>query len=318
MSLRKRVRDYEPAFEFFFHLVQRGFHTDTQSDLTTVVPKVISLDTYVADIEYNPPDLPNDGVVSKCFIKCDLSIIDKLERDGRLDLIPEVKWLITNGPEVNFWFQKCGELQCRDTSVWPIPAIENWPNWVRSEIFGNQIDIKSAYLQFLYQNLNAKFSKDKLYLFYPAVVLLLQDPNCVRLEIAKIMKVEYEQFKKPIKSLLMSLIMGSTFSSSMIRNRITNSKAVEIILSIIKPQDYEIIDTLCEYLGTFTTQLNLARKVTNSTMSEYMVWEREKRYAMWEYVGRIGIMMHDGIDGIPDEFMGKFEEISKIINADVA
>ena len=104
----------------------------------------------------------------------------------------------------------------------------------------------------------------------------------------------------------------------MIRNKITNSKAVEIILSIIKPQDYEIIDTLCEYLGTFATQLNIARKVTNSTMPEYMVWEREKRYAMWEYVGRIGIMMHDGIDGIPDKFMSKFEEISKIINADVA
>jgi hypothetical protein len=112
--------------------------------------------------------------------------------------------------------------------------------------------------------------------------------------------------------------MGSTFSSAMIKHKITNSKAVEIILSIITPQDHDIIDKLCEYLQTFTTQLNLARKVTNSTMPEYMIWEREKRYAMWEYVGRIGIMMHDGIDGIPDEFMLKFDEISKIINAEVA
>lgn len=318
MSLRKRVRDYEPAFDFFFHVIQRGFHTEAQSDISTVIPRPINLQTQINEIDYSPPDLPEDGVVSKCYIKCDLSIIDRLEKDGRLDLIPEVKWLIANGPEINFWFQKCGDLQCRDTSVWPICAIENWPNWVRSELFGNQIDIKSAYLQFLYQNLNQKFSKDKLFLYYPAVVLLLQDPNCVRLEIANIMKVSYDQYKKEIKSLLMAIIMGSNFSAAMIKGRITNSKVVDIILSIIKPTDHEIIDNLCEYLDKFATQLNIARKSTNSTMPLYMIWEREKRYAMWEYVGRVGIMMHDGIDGIPEEFMSKFDEISKFINADVA
>ena len=52
------------------------------------------------------------------------------------------------------------------------------------------------------------------------------------------------------------------------------------------------------------------RKNVKAVFGEYFSWERQARYVLWEACGRHGIMVHDGLDGIPHEYL---DQISVLI-----
>jgi hypothetical protein len=49
--------------------------------------------------------------------------------------------------------------------------------------------------------------------------------------------------------------------------------------------------------------LNPSRTNQKRVFSSYFKWERDARYAIWEEVEQHGIMVHDGIDGIPESYL---------------
>ncbi len=59
-------------------------------------------------------------------------------------------------------------------------------------------------------------------------------------------------------------------------------------------------------------RLNPTRVNQKLVFSSYFEWEREARYAIWNAVDRHGIMVHDGIDGIPSTYT---VDIQKIIDS---
>ena len=48
---------------------------------------------------------------------------------------------------------------------------------------------------------------------------------------------------------------------------------------------------------------NPNRTNQKKVFKSYFEWEREARYAIWEKCDRHGLMIHDGIDGIPDQYL---------------
>jgi hypothetical protein len=55
--------------------------------------------------------------------------------------------------------------------------------------------------------------------------------------------------------------------------------------------------------------LNPTLKNQKRVFNNYFEWERSARYLIWEAVGRHGIMVHDGIDGIPIEFLKNMPDL---------
>jgi hypothetical protein len=51
------------------------------------------------------------------------------------------------------------------------------------------------------------------------------------------------------------------------------------------------------------------REAIKEVFIEYFMWEREARYALWQAIDRHGIMVHDGIDGVPDRYRAKLDEL---------
>jgi hypothetical protein len=53
------------------------------------------------------------------------------------------------------------------------------------------------------------------------------------------------------------------------------------------------------------------RKNVKEVFSSYFAWERKARYELWEEVGRHGIMVHDGLDGVPEVYLEKLPFLIK-------
>jgi hypothetical protein len=328
MSLREWVYDYKTVFDYFFEVVQAGYHCGDKHEISTVIPKRLSAEV-IAPIQerklvYVPPGLPSGGVVSKVYVQQHLKdqILSKLADTGRLDLHAPVEWLLTRPTsEVNFYFVPSGKLQLRDTSVWPINAVETWPSWLREALFGQGIDIESAYTQFLLEHVKAGCGDDesRLRLFFPDLVRSLSDKAEWRRELCvDILGLDYNDDNIGIvKKICMSLANGSKISPGIMLGGGSFSVTKDIIINGVSDVTPLNLIRIGERLSAIAKQYSRARKIVCMTelgispsranqklvFSSYFEWEREARYRIWEAVDRHGIMVHDGIDGIPSEYL---------------
>lgn len=336
-SLREWVYDYKTVFDYFFEVVQTGYNCGVDNhEISTVIPRKLP-DEVIAPIKarklvYVPPLFPSNGVASKVYIQQHLksSILEKLATSGRLDLHAPVEWLLTLPlSEVNFYFAPAGKLKLRDTSVWPITAVETWPAWLREDLFGQGIDIESAYIQFLIEHVREAYADQKMVkLFFPDLLRSLCDKVAWRKEICcDILGMEYsEENIDTVKKICMSLANGSKISPGILIGRGCYSITRDIIIKHTCDITPTNLIRIGERLSTIARQYRRARKIVCMTelgmnpslanqklvFSSYFEWEREARYRIWEAVDRHGVMVHDGIDGIPAEYL---QDIPSLVNS---
>ena len=328
-TLRQWVYDYKTVFDYFFEIIQTGFYCDADHhEISTVIPRKLP-DEVIAPIKarklvYLPPPLPVNGVVSKVYVQQHKkqAILDRLAASGRLDLHAPVDWLLTRpSPEVNFYFAPSGKLQLRDTSIWPIVAAETWPSWLREELFGEGIDIESAYTQFLMQHVRQAYANDPKYLekFFPDLLRSLTDKTQWRKEICvDILGLSYtDENIGIVKKICMSLANGSKISPGILVGHGSFSITRDIIINGVEDITPTNLIRIGERLSNIAKQYVRARKIVcmeelginptranqKQVFSSYFEWEREARYKIWEAVDRHGVMVHDGIDGIPTEYL---------------
>jgi hypothetical protein len=335
-SLRELVRDFQPAVEFFFTITQLGFNLEDNFEVSTLVPKTLSpeatrvIEAEVQLMSYVPAEPPTDANVSTVYIQSNLDVEDLVQRTssaGRGELVPQLRWLIAHGPRHEFHFMPSGRLQLRDTSVYPVMAIETWPGWLREELFGAGIDLDAAYIQFLMHWLKESFNRSeaKLKLYFPSLMRLMYDKEVYRRELCEEgLKLEYNDTNKlMIKRLIMCLANGSRISGKILVRRTEFSAATAVLLAALPDAtDAQLIE-VGEVLRRINDEFNSARryvymelnakhptrKAIKEVFIEYFMWEREARYALWEAIDRHGIMVHDGIDGVPAEYRARLGEL---------
>lgn len=339
MTLREWVHDYHVAFDHFFDVRRLGFNLGEKFEISTVTPKLLKQTEVIAasraakDLSYVLPPLPDDGEVSKVYIQQQNKdrILDKLAEKGRLDLHAPVRWLLEQ-TEVNFYFVPAGKLKLRDTSVWPIPSIETWPSWLREDLFGQGLDIDSAYTQFLVQNLNEAYAErpQLIQLLYPDLVRSLEDKVNWRKELCSdILGLEFnDENISVVKKICMALANGSTISPAILNGVSSYSITRDIVIEKVHDISITNLDRIGKRLQSISKQYKNARKAVCShhiklnpsranqkkVFESYFEWERQARYQIWEAVDRHGIMVHDGIDGIPEEYLQNMPSLIQELN----
>jgi hypothetical protein len=247
--------------------------------------------------------------------------------DGRPEIEPQLNWLLKQPPELNFHFKPSGKLKLRDTSVWPISGIETWPSWLREELFGPGIDLDAAYVQFLVKHLR-KHHHDRpnlLQTLYPDLLRLLDDKEAFRQELCEqVLQRPYdERWRGIIKAVIMSIANGSRISPGMLVQGNEYSQTVKLIRDAAPEATPTELIEIGKRLKRIADQFSSARKNLciaklqkvpsranlRSVFGEYFSWERAMRYAIWEAIGRTGIMVHDGIDGVPQQFIDALPEL---------
>lgn len=324
-SLRDWVYDYRPALDHFFEVQQLGYHLgDDKSEVSILIPKDLGTqalpDAY--HLEYAPPPRPDDGSISKVVIQQGNGpgIIQRLMDTSRFDLIEAVRWVLRH-EELNFIFKPAGRLRQRDTSVWPVAGVETWPAWLREALFGPGIDIDSAYTQYLMQHLQVAYA-DRPHLLatlFPDLVSLTNDKQTWRRDLCeKVLGLPWcDDSISLVKKVCMSLANGSRISPGIMTGGQCYSVTADIIVRAsadISPVRLEVIGKRLQHISK---QYSHAKKVICSTdlrlnpslrnqkrvFASYFEWEREARYLLWEAVDRHGIMVHDGIDGVPERYL---------------
>ncbi len=302
LSLRNMVRDYQPAFNFFFEIVSKGYRlSNNDRELTMVVPKRHDFDI-VANYIFSPDERPDSGVISKVYVKQDRTLIDDVTRAGHITLIPKIKFLMDGPGEFNFMFEPCGDLGLRDTCTWPIPGIEIWPSWIRHRLFGGTVDIKSAYIQFVVQQLTPKYG-DKSKILFDKIFTLWEQPDKIRKQVCDVLKVDYSSNRTDVKRLLMSVAMGSKVSPSLVFHDMAFCTCATLINKIQPGISEEQAQAISDLLTPISAQFKFAKSSVDTSMPTYFKWERERRYILWELCDRHGIMMHDGLDGVPTNYL---------------
>lgn len=337
-TLKNWVHDYRVVLDHFFDIKQLGYNLGDKYELSIITPKNLKSGEIKAaskaaeNLVYVLPDKPTDGVVSKVYIQQNKKdeILAKLAEKSRLDLQAPVKWLLEQ-PEVNFWFQPAGKLQLRDTSTYPIPAIETWPSWLREDLFGQGLDIESAYTQFLIENLRVAYASSPglLNTLYPDLLRSLDDKVAWRWEICELLGLEKTQENlSTVKNLCMALANGSTISPAILNGISSYSITRDIVISEVQDISIKNLTKIGERLQCISKQFKNARKAICLHLSKrsptrvnqrgvfksYFEWERIARYQIWEAVDRHGIMVHDGIDGIPDQYLQNMQELIRNLN----
>lgn len=338
MDLRDWCQDYRVVLDKFFDVQQLGYYIDGDSfELSTITPKesvpssaspiMRSMKTFL----YAPPPLPDVGVISKVYVQQHKAqqILDEIIRTKRLDLQAPVQWILGH-PELNFHFIPAGRLQQRDTSIWPVKAIEVWPSWLREMLFGPGLDIDAAYTQFLMSSLE-KVHKDKgmIQSLYPDLIRSIQDKAEWRAELCKdVLGLELtEENISLVKKICMSLANGSKISAPILLSNSSFSVTADIIIQNCDSASPEKLIRIGERFNQIAKQYtnarrivclanrqNITRKNQKNVFNSYFEWERKARYAIWESCDRHGIMVHDGIDGIPKAYLDKLPEIMQDLN----
>lgn len=325
-SLREWVYDYRPALDYFFEVQSLGYNLgDDNNEVSVLVPKDLGLHTHVQtqdfQLEYEPPPRPEGGVISKVYVQGGgRSIIARLTRENRFDLIEAVKWILKH-EELNFIFKPAGKLQQRDTSVWPVAAIETWPAWLREALFGPGIDIDSAYTQYLVQHLQTAYvdRPELLQTLFPDLMALLSDKQKWRMELCQnVLGLEWnDENRSLVKTICMSLANGSRISPAILEGSQNFSITAQIIVKATGEVTQQRLDNIGQRLQSISKQYACAKKNVcalnlrlNPTLKNqkrvfgsYFEWEREARYSIWEAIDRHGVMVHDGIDGVPEEYL---------------
>lgn len=329
-SLRNWVHDYKVVFDHFFEIQRLGYSYGDDYEISTVIPKKLAVPVQTPTLGYVVPKLPETGVVSKVYVKKENRehILQKLASTERLDLHAPVTWLLDlPSTEVNFYFQPAGKLKLRDTSTWPIPGIETWPAWLRSSLFGDGIDIETAYTQYLVTALR-KIYHDRPSMFelgYPDLIRLIEDKTDWRKEICcEYLGLEFtDENISVVKKLTMSLANGSNISPAILTSGVGYSVTSDIIFAEAKDVSLGNLNRIGTRLSAVAKQFASARKVVCSAehqksssrvnqklvFKSYFEWERAARYKIWEAVGQHGLMVHDGIDGIPDVYLDRLPDI---------
>lgn len=338
-TLREWVHDFRVVLDHFFDVRQLGYNLGGENfEVSTITPKILKNGEIKAASEaaenlvYIPPDKPDGGIISKVYIKQENSdaILEKLIQKSRLDLQAPVKWLLSQ-PEVNFWFAPAGRLKLRDTSIYPIPAIETWPSWLREDLFGAGLDIDSAYTQFLLENLQVAYANSPALLqtLYPDLIRSLNDKAEWRGEICDLLGLpRNEDSVSVVKNICMALANGSTISPAILNGDSSYSITRDIVISEVQDVSIKNLTQIGERLQSISKQYKNARKAIclhlskknpsrlnqKSVFKSYFEWERIARYQIWEAVDRHGIMVHDGIDGIPDQYLQNMQELIRNLN----
>lgn len=341
MTLREWVYDYKQVFDYFFEITDIGYNLgDKKCEISYVIPKILDADVHTLDssasprkLLYSVPPRVDVGAISKVFVQKQNaeSIRAKLLVSGRLDLHAAVEWLLTQS-ELNFHFIRSGKLQLRDTSVWPVAAIETWPSWLREELFGPGIDIESAYTQFLIEHIREGYNDrpHMVKMLYPDLVRSLEDKKNWRREICvDVLGLTYNDVNVGIvKQICMSLANGSKISPAILTGDMSFSMTRDIILQNIENASLSNLTRIGRRLATISKQyaqarklvctleigLNATRKNQKKVFATYFDWEREARYEIWNAVDRHGIMVHDGIDGIPEKYLADIPGLVKSLN----
>jgi hypothetical protein len=325
-SLTRQVGDARVILERFFDVTRIGFNFgDGNKSATQVSPKKLDPDMVqaIANIIHEVRFTPGPPPTGKNMVKSEVVVAQKgapiirlrLKDEGREDLIPAVEWLFKQDNPVTFYYERAGTLLARDKSVWPIKSIEGWPGWLRAELFGTVIDIENAYIQFVMQKLEEKYKGNpkRLLLKYPDLVRADKDKHNFRNELCKLMKLEPDdEGLSAVKRLLMALANGSNVTPALLTNGSGRSTAVQLVHEAapdLLPSELIVVGNR---LSAITKQLRAAKrdlcihllkeKPSSANQKKifklYFDWERESRYAIWNAVGKTGLMLHDGVDGI--------------------
>lgn len=339
MSLRDWVQDFRVVLDAFFEIEQLGYNLgDGDFEITTLIPKNVvngkrEASKAAVKLKYFPPMRPESEVISKVYIRQEArdEILRTLLSSGRLDLKAPVEWLLDQS-EVNFHFERSGKLQQRDTSVWPVKGIETWPAWLREKLFGPGVDIDSAYTQFLVSHLRQAYlgRESILMLAYPDLIRSVQDKQAWRVKICSdILGIEpTDENIGKVKRLCMSLANGSRISPSILLGSRAFSITADIVFSATDDVSPTNLIRIGNRLQSISRQYADARKVlcshvlrTRATrsnqkkvFSSYFEWERGARYAIWEAIDHHGVMVHDGIDGVPEEYLKDLPRIMEELN----
>jgi hypothetical protein len=336
MSLRDWVHDYRVVLDHFFEVKTTGFNFgDGGHEISILIPKnaepLVPInsnpETHKRELVYVVPPRPDDGVISKVYIQQQNAsyIRSRLAEENRADLRPAVDWLLSQ-TELNFIFQRSGRLKQRDTSVWPVAAIETWPSWLREALFGGGVDIENAYTQFLITHLRKTVDREKLELLFPDLLAAVDDKVKWRFSLCDALGVSCDdEGVSTVKKICMSLANGSRISPGILAGGRAFSVTAEVVIKATDDVSLENLDRIGLRLQKISRQYTLAKKMvcnqllrlnptrTNQKLvfSSYFEWEREARYAIWNAVDQHGIMVHDGIDGIPSAYT---IDIQKIID----
>lgn len=325
-SLMKEVRDARVIVERFFTITRLGFnlgdgvnHSPTQVSPKRLPASVIEAIEQIQNrVVFSPGCPPTQKHLVQSTVSVRLAsapfVRIKLRETGREDLIPVVDWLYKQSDPITFYYRPSGKLQARDTSVWPIRAIELWPGWLRTELFGTVVDIENAFCQFILSHIEKKHSGNKnlMQLKYPDLLRAAYDKHRFRVELVHMLKLEVNDYGiSVVKKLIMALANGSNASPQMMVNS-CRSEAVAIVKQSspsLLPSELLLIGARLQSISKQfrSAKRELCINVLKSKPSRenqrkifqmYFDWERRARYKMWEMSGFTGLALHDGLDGV--------------------
>jgi len=327
-SLTRQVSDAKVIILKFFEILRIGYNFGNgERNATQISPKKLNSKTVSAivnivdQVVFCPGLPPKDKKLTMSVVtvqpRIHSEVIQLLKTEDREDLIPSVKWILSQ-EKINFYYEPAGNLLARDKSVWPIKSIEMWPGWLRTKLFGRVVDIENAYCQFIIKKLEEKYNNPvKLNMKYPDLLRMNYDKDVYRKEICE----EYLQLElndenlKTVKRLIMSLANGSNATPGLLISGSSRSEAVRIVtqsnpfintanmielgnkLSSIAKQFKAAKKELCIHILKVKPTLENQKKI----FKMYFEWERENRYKIWEAVSKTGLMIHDGLDGIESD-----------------
>jgi hypothetical protein len=327
-NLTRQVKDAKIILERFFDITRVGFNfNDGNKSPTLVKPRRLSkkmvkaIEEIMNEVQFAPglPPTKKNLVQTTVTVQSGQTALirSKLKAEGREDLLAPVNWLLKQeGQPITFYYEPAGKLQARDTSIWPIRAIELWPGWLRSALFGTAVDIENAYVQFLLATLTPRYvsKPGQLSLKYPDLLRAQYDKQKFREELCRdMLKLPINDDNiKVVKQLIMALANGSNATPALMTNGSGRSEAVRIVLQAnpnLLPTDLIIVgkrlSSIAKQFKAAKRELCLvllgakpSRQNQRLIFSKYLEWERESRYKLWEASGRTGLMIHDGLDGV--------------------
>jgi hypothetical protein len=323
-ALNAHAGNSRHILERFFTITRVGFNFNNgNKSPTNITPRKLGTEMWAAVeeilgiISYSPglPPTDKEYVVSDLKISQENSsaIQARLKRDGRDDLLPAVCWLLQH-QNIKFYYEPAGKLQARDKSVWPIRAIEMWPGWLRTELFGAVIDIENAYCQFLIAKLVEKYADNPgiLQRRYPDLLRADSDKQNFRDDIClNLLKLPADSDGiSVVKKVMMALANGSNISALILTSGGSQSEAARLVLTANPALTPLELIAAGDKLGFIARQFKAAKKdvclmlgmrPTRENQKQifkmYMQWERASRYAIWSAMGKTGLHLHDGIDG---------------------
>jgi hypothetical protein len=325
-ALTSQVSDIKPVFEKFFHIKEVGYNFNNGlKSSTKCTPKklpdaiVHEIDRILNQVTYYPGVEPTDTkltITRTQIAKGKTAFIrQRLVDEDREDLLPMVNWLLKQESPLKFYYKPSGRLQARDTSVWPIKCVEQWPGWLRAELFGTVVDIDTSYCQYLMSHMEQKHRErpELLTMKFPDIMRLLTDKRNFRNELVeKYLRLPLEDDSvKIVKNVLMALANGSNCSRNLMISDSAQSQVVRIIRENCPHLSMNELAEVGERLQKIVNQFRNAKraicvlrygKPTRQNMKrvfeDYFMWERTARHKIHGVVGQTGLMLHDGIDGV--------------------